>query len=288
MSDLHLKNVFKKGQSFEKVKGIISEGWSNSDSKDLDLDEFFEDRFSQISYFGTIETGTPTTSRRENDSFCFKDDDEGFIQVLDKKRGGKKWKETHGNKHRKDYDYYDKAKYERSKKQDHGTGSYSKNREKTTTLVYEVKNKADKNKDSATKGSVAKIIVPVQQTKSPLVNSSPKPTPYFPPLSSNSESKPTQTVSSSSTTTKPKGKALSLKSPSLEIGTIKTSTVREIARKYFDKKLEKDIFEHVSSLTEESNKMMPYRMVVHSRIDYCLKKLFTGKSLIMKKKFKNN
>ena len=276
-----MKNVFKKVHGFEKGKGIVSEGWSNSDSKDLELEEFFEDRFSQISYFGTIDTGTPTTGRRENDSFCLKDEDEGFIQVLDKKKGVKRWKESHGNhKYKKDCDHNDKPKHEKNKKQDYGTVSYSKGKDKNTTLTYEVKNKSEKNKDTLPKGSVAKIILPVQ-TKSPLVNQTVgmKQSPYFPPLSTPSENKAVTASASSNVTQNKlvKGKALSLKSPSLEIGTIKSSKAREIARKYFDKKLERDILDYVAYLTEESNKMMPYRMLVHSRIDYCLKKLFTGK-----------
>jgi len=73
-----------------------------------------------------------------------------------------------------------------------------------------------------------------------------------------------------------KGKALSLKSPCLDMNVIKNTKMKDLAKQYFDKKLEKDIFEHVARLTEKSNDMMPYRMMAHSRIDYCLKRIFSG------------
>jgi len=75
---------------------------------------------------------------------------------------------------------------------------------------------------------------------------------------------------------KPKRKALSVKSACLDMNIVKATKVKDFVKKYCEKKFEEDLNEYVGKITEESNKMMDYRMLVHTRIDYCLKKVFEG------------
>lgn len=165
------------------------------------------------------------------------------------KRKGKKERKDKGRRERG----YGKPKHESNKKEE----AKGKARETAyQTVVYEAKNKPE--------GPKAKIITPIISKTAPaksiipLNNYAPAP------------------VSASTTAEKPKRKALSVKSACLDMNIIKTTKVKEFVKKYCEKKFEEDLNEHVGKITEESNKMMDYRMLVHTRIDYCLKKVFEG------------
>jgi len=71
---------------------------------------------------------------------------------------------------------------------------------------------------------------------------------------------------------------LSLKSPSLDMETIRIAKTKEFAHEFFDKKFENDIYKHVVKLTDAANKMMVYRILAYNRLDYCIKHMFPSKS----------
>lgn len=67
---------------------------------------------------------------------------------------------------------------------------------------------------------------------------------------------------------------LSLTSPSLDPETIRIAKVKEYANEFFNKKFKNDLYQHVSGLTEGSNKIMNYRIMAYHRLTYCISKLF--------------
>lgn len=67
---------------------------------------------------------------------------------------------------------------------------------------------------------------------------------------------------------------LSLTSPSLDPETIRIAKVKEYANEFFNKKFKNDLYQHVSGLTEGSNKIMNYRILAYHRLTYCISKLF--------------
>lgn len=238
-----MKTVITEEHGSGGPRDPIYEGLSNSDSKDLELEDYLGDR---PSYSGSNETSGILSSGQ-----MWNDDSEGFIEVVKKKTTPKK---KDGKKNKKEYGSYEKTREEKGRKQE-------------KTVVYEAKKPSNKD------GSVAKVIVPSSTTSS---QSSKSPTKklisYDLPVTPVAQTKPI----ASSGRTKLK---LSVNSPSIDIGIIENTRVKGLAREFFDKKFDKDIFDHVTNLTEEANKMMEYRIASFNRIDYCVKKIFTGKFL---------
>jgi len=196
-------------------------------------------------------------ANRKLDDIFFQEND-GFIQILDKRKPKKKGGESYKARRERDRGY-DKCKSESKKQQEADKkekAAYGKGRE---TVVYEAK---------AKEGTKAKIIVPISSTKTTtktIIN--------YPTIT---EITKTNAVVVEATPEKPKRKPLSLKSASLGFEVEKNIKVKEMVRKYFEKKCETDLNEYVGKITEESNKMMDYRMLIHTRIDYCLTKIFDG------------
>jgi len=243
-----------------KVRGIISEKWSNSDSKEQDTEDYFEERLSQLSHSVASEAGG-TPNKKEA---ALVNDNEGFIPVTNKKKPhGRRRKD--GEKNRREYEYEVKSRQEKPKKSEERSRYNPKGA--TQTIVYEPKNNS----------GTAKVIIPVTNgtpIKSPAKISKAPDSTNYPTLAETYQPKPA--VPAGSSTQKPQRKALSLKSPGLDLNVIKNTKMKEFARQHFEKKLENDIYEHVTRLTEKSNDMMPYRMMAHNRIDYCLKRIFSG------------
>ena len=71
-----------------------------------------------------------------------------------------------------------------------------------------------------------------------------------------------------------KGKNLSLASPSIDFEALLVNKMKTLSREFFETKFKKDIYEHVASITEKSNKMMHSRILVYKRIDHCIAKTF--------------
>ena len=204
-------------------------------------------------------------------------DNEGFIKVTDKKNQNKRRKDNGDGYRKKEYGYHEKPKHDKSKKPGYGSKTYPKAREPTQTITYEAKPKPDTETSPIKEVSVARIIVPTPTKTSSSSITPKKLINYSPPVAQPEQSvlNTSPPVAAGSTVAR-KGKALSLKSPSVDPDTIKASKVRGLASEYFGSKLQQDIYEHVADLTDESNKMMGYRILTHTRIDYCLKKIFMG------------
>ncbi len=254
------KAILIENQNLNKTQGIISEKWSNSDSKELETEDYFEERLSQLSHSVASEaSGTPNKKKIEQDN-------EGYIQVTTKKKPNSRRRKGendpyNNNKNRREYEY--EAKRQEKPKKSENNSRYN-GKPGTQTIIYEAKNT-----------HTAKVIIPANTpaniTKTPVKNAKAPDATNYPTLAETYQAKPPLGSS-----TPQKRKALSLKSACLDVNVIKNTKMKDLAKQYFDKKLEKDIFEHVAGLTEKSNDMMPYRMMSHSRIDYCLKRIFSG------------
>jgi len=189
-------------------------------------------------------------------------DDIGFIEVKGKKKPAKPIKEpSNDRKKRKDKSSYQSTKTERTEY------------EVKTAKVYEVKKKPESKKTEA-----------VNSQNTPQSNQNNKKVPLLGISNLNettsqkkSKSGNSPNTSESETSTRSsshKSHPLSISSPSIDIDSLKIMKVKHLAEEFFEKKFKKDIYSHVAKVTEDSNKMMAYRILAYKRIEYCLKKIF--------------
>ena len=70
---------------------------------------------------------------------------------------------------------------------------------------------------------------------------------------------------------------LSLKSPSIDLEVLSNSQIKQNIENLFMKKLENDIVDHVAQLTEDSNKIMQYRVISYKRLECLVENCFSSK-----------
>ena len=154
-----------------------------------------------------------------------------------KKKQNRRRKDNGDGYRKKEYVYQEKPRHDKSKKPEYGPKTYPKARESTQTITYEVKSKPDTEISPIKESSVARIIVPTPTKTSSSSVTPKKLANYSPPVA-----QPEKSVLNSSPpvpavpTIVRKGKALSLKSPSIDEDTIKASRVRGLASEYFGSK----------------------------------------------------
>jgi len=235
-------------QKFDRGKGVISEKWSNSDSREFELEG--EEFDNLISYISNTENNQSPFESKNTKSFPH---NEEFDKHEDAKQKSRRRKER-GNAYKKD----------KKNKLENDSKTVYKCRTGDKIIIYEAKNKPETVK-SDTINKVQAPLTAQTELVSQVLQTPPKNNHGNFPFNSSNEAKPR------------KGKPLSLKSPSLDTDVVKIAKVKMFTKEFFDKKFEKDIFDHVANLTEESNKVMPYRILAHSRIDYVIKQMFTGR-----------
>ncbi len=77
----------------------------------------------------------------------------------------------------------------------------------------------------------------------------------------------------------PRTGKLKLSSPSLDFEALQLSKAKDLAKEFFDAKLERDIYEHVKVLTEGSNKLIKSRILVYKRIEHCVARTFPSNNM---------